>query len=133
MAKGPLYGPAVLGKEEYERQLAEHTASAGIYGPAFTDEAKYGPAVTDGPGDATTPGFLGDRPPKEATGLSVKKLKEILAADPGLNVQILETELVRAEGPRKSALREVAKAERLKESSNQGVLDRVTAILEGLE
>jgi hypothetical protein len=132
MAKGPLYGPAVLGKEEYERQLAEHKKSAGIYGPAFTEEPKYGPAV-GGPGDATTPGFLGDKPPKEASGLSVKKLKEILEGDPGLNDQILEVELGRAEGPRKSALRELAKFERLKESPRAGFIDRVTAILEGLE
>jgi len=133
MTDTPLYGPAVLGQEEYERQLAIHNASAGIYGTAFTDEREYGPGVAGGPGDATTPGELADKPPKEAPGLSVKKLKEILEEDPGMNDQILEVELGRAEGPRKSALRELAKVERLKEKPRAGFIDRVTAILEGLE
>jgi hypothetical protein len=132
MTDGPLYGPAVLGQEEYDRQLAANKASAGVYGPAFTAPDEYGPAVGDGPGDATTPGKLADAPPEEATGLSVKKLKAVLEGDPGLNEQVLENELARVDGPRKSALREVAKVERLKENPRPGLIDRVEALLEGL-
>lgn len=126
MRKTPLYGPAILGQEEYDRQCVE-MGPESKYGPAVLGD-KFGPSVLD----ATTPGKLADAPPKEAAGLSVKKLKALLEGDPGLNDQILEDELARVDGPRKSALREVAKVERLKDAPRAGLIDRVEALLEGL-
>ena len=41
----PKHGPAVIGREEYDRQLAEEAGTVDIGGQR---SAKYGPRVLDG-------------------------------------------------------------------------------------
>ncbi len=135
MTEAPKFGPAILGQEEYDRQVAALKASGGSrFGPALRRPEKINiPAAAPKPEPppATTPGELAPAEPVNA--LSVKKLREVLEQDPGMTESVLETELDRAEGPRKSALREVAKHERQKENPSQGLIDRIEALLEGLE
>ena len=129
MKEAPKFGPGIIGQEEYDRQLAEIEGNPGKYGPAVMNRV-HGPAITgeaapEPPVKAPTAG------PPESTQLSVTKIKKVLAEDPGMATQVLDAELERAEGPRKSAIREVAKIGRL--SDDAALVDRAEVILEGLE
>lgn len=136
MTEAPKFGPAILGQEEYDRQVAELKETGGRFGPALRRPERINiPAVGKGKEKPTPPP---DTIPEEpvlppANALSVKKLREVLEADPGMTESVLETELGRAEGPRKSALREIAKHERQKDDASLGLIDRIEVILEGLE
>lgn len=133
MSEYPRFGPGVLGKEEYERQLAEAKESdGGRFGPALRrPKAINVPASVSKPSnEPPTPPVEGPSEPYAA--LSVRELSELLETDAGLAEPILEAELARPEGARKSALREVAKAERTKDEPRAAVLDRIEALIEEL-
>jgi hypothetical protein len=136
MTEAPKFGPGIIGQEEYDRQVRELKETSGRFGPALRRPERINiPAVGTGKDKPTPPP---DTIPEEPTlppvnALSVKKLREVLEADPGQAAAVLEDELGRAEGPRKSALREIAKAERIREGGDQGLIDRVEYHLETLE
>lgn len=124
----PKYGPGVVGKEAFDKSVVEWKSGSSKYGPGLRQGTEYGPGVappTEEPAEAPTDA--------EVAALSVRELSELLKADSGLTEQLLEAELARPEGARKSALREIAKAERQRESPDKGLLDRVEANLELLE
>lgn len=123
----PRYGPGFIGQKAFDKAVKDWKAGEGKYGPGLRKGTKFGPGVgpqTEEPAPAA---------PADSAALSVRELSGLLNEDAGLTDQLLEAELARAEGPRKSALREIAKAERGRDEPDDALLDRIEANLEELE
>lgn len=132
-----LYGPRVVGDEEFRRQQEVVARAAQIYGPRVTGgraEAKTtaeppkatasapqpaAPEAGGGDGEPSAPtnieGAGGDEAVQIAAGadgyLSVAELRAAVTANPALVDGFLDQELARQPRPRVSALRALLEAE----------------------
>ena len=111
-----VYGPRVVGEEEFRRQKEVVARAAQIYGPRVTGgraEAKTTAEAGGGDGEPSEPtsieGAGGDEAVQAAAGadgyLSVAELRAAVTANPALVDVFLERELARQPKPRVYALR----------------------------
>lgn len=111
----PKHGPAIIGQEEYDRQLAEEANTVEIDGQR---SQKYGPRVLDTP----------DAHPHDAEApATIAAVQEAIAAGavPGL---LFGRELKRPDGPRKGALNAI----RLAATADAALVKAIDAVLEKL-
>jgi len=144
--KAGVFGRAVLGDEEYERQQKVRERGQEVFGPAVTglnpDGTPYDPRAPKGVAPApaavptpapAAPGTRGLSPlpagVKAAPTSSIAEVKKVLQENPAAFDVLFAAECERAEGPRKGALRAFRAAEEEQGPSARGA---VLATIDGL-
>jgi len=147
--KAGVFGRAVLGDEEYERQQKVRERGQEVFGPAVTglnpDGTPYDPRAPKGAAGAApaptaalspappAPGARGLSPlpagVKAAPASSIAEVKKVLGENPAAFDVLFAAECERAEGPRKGALRVFRAAE---EEQGPSARATVLATIDGL-
>lgn len=117
------FGPAVIGKKEFEKQQKARQGGGDRFGPLVLEhnKSRNRPAAT--PALKIVDG--------DVSSLSVNDLKELIAKDAGLVGQLLDAELERSD-VRVTALKALQYAESTKARPDPGIIDRIKAAREEL-
>jgi len=123
-----VYGPRVVGEEEFRRQKEVVARAAQIYGPRVTGGRAEAKTTAEPPkATASAPtsieGAGGDEEVQAAAGadgyLSVAEVRAAVTANPALVDVFLERELARQPKPRPSALRALLDTEQSEDGARR--------------
>lgn len=127
------FGPAIIGQEQFDKEKKASDSGADTFGPAVLDAHPKGANI---PG----PAVGGLRPAEkvlneEGESFSVKAVREALAENPVTATidRLTKAEMFRPEGPRKSSLTEILRAEKRREKPRPEVVDMLTGSIKDLE
>lgn len=128
--QSPHFGRRVVGDAEYEKEAAIAAVGAKHFGPRVIGKAAQEPTA-EAPATPYDP-RIGPRKPKsgEPKGLSIAALIETLGENPLQFDELYAAELVRAEGPRKGALRALLGFEAEQDEPRPDVVDAISSLLE---
>lgn len=123
--KPGVFGPAVIGQEQYDAEQKVLEKGSHVFGPLVTGEGTFGPAV-EPPKQAALPEGV-----KAAAPASIADVEELLEKNPATFDLLFAAELDRPDGPRKGALRAFKRAEEEQgPGARADIIAKIDAILE---
>jgi len=133
------FGPLVIGEKQWKKEQDEEAKGTSAFGPAVLGEpGDDKPGITNepGPDNPLVEETQAPKPaPKEKESFSVRAVREALADDPvhATIDRMTRAEMFRPEGPRKSALTEILRAEKRRPDPRPEVTEMLTDAIQELE